>query len=92
MKPVKKAESSMNYAVNQSSDEVLQHPTAFTNDILFIGMCCLTVTQTIGLKENSAPPAPLANSATVNTLTVGGKKRRQGRGLDTLCNMPKLRK
>lgn len=50
VKPVKKAESSMNYAVNQSSDEVLQHPTAFTNDILFIAViACVSAAAVIGI-------------------------------------------
>jgi hypothetical protein len=52
LKPVKKEESGMNYAVNQSSGEVIQHPTedAFSNNILFIAViACVSAAAVIGI-------------------------------------------
>lgn len=51
VKSVKKEESGMNYAVNQT-DEVLQHPTddAFSNNILYIAViACVSAAAIIGI-------------------------------------------
>lgn len=44
--------------------------------------------------ESSAPPAPIVNSAMMNTLTstVGGKMRQRGRGLATRSRNVKFKK